>query len=192
MDTVANTDIEFEKSFFTDLVQVSLPEGVCVLAPDIITKKGLHQNPHKRYRPSRLEIYAYTLIFHSLFLTVFFENLQNVIRRLSQWKPSFRSGAKKRENADYEIIYSPHGSCFLMYRNYFERGGTLDFKGFMYGEEIYVAEQARRLNVKIAWVPRLKITHDRKKTTGIVKASQKKQWRQESARILWDDYFSKG
>jgi GT2 family glycosyltransferase len=65
-------------------------------------------------------------------------------------------------------IYAPHGACIVFSRHYFEAGGNLDYPCFLYGEEFFVAETARRLQLAIVVDPALKITHHEHATTGLL------------------------
>lgn len=185
---VTNTDIEFGDEYFDRLISILPPEGVCCIAPDILLQNGLRQNPHMRKRPSRLEMYAYTLIYRSPFVTAVLDRLYYIFTSLKSWLKSNDQTASLL----FEIIYAPHGSCVMFHRTFFERGGGINFKGFMYGEEIYIGEEARRRNLKIAWAPGLKVLHYKKATTGKVLHAEKVRWRLEISKILWDDYFAKG
>jgi GT2 family glycosyltransferase len=84
----------------------------------------------------------------------------------------------------FELIYAPHGSCIILHKTFLEHGGKIDYKGFMYGEEIYIGEEALKQNFKILWVPDLKVRHFKKATTGMVRHAQKVRWRLEISKII--------
>jgi len=184
---ITNTDIKFDEKFFNNLVNLILPEEVCCIAPDVLLENGYRQNAHKKCRPGDFEMYAYTLIYRNTFLTFILDNLYyyscNLRRKLKDKKIKLPS--------NFELIYAPHGSCFLLKKTFFEKGGNLNYKGFMYGEEIYIAEEIRKLNLDVAWVPELKVTHFKKSTTCKVLNEKKVRWRLEISKILWNDYFAR-
>ena len=47
----------------------------------------------------------------------------------------------------------------LFASSYFDKGGTLNYPSFLFGEELFVAEQARQLNLTTVFEPSLKIEH---------------------------------
>jgi GT2 family glycosyltransferase len=139
-------------------------------------------------------MYAYTLIYRSPFVTALLDRLYYILTELKSRLKSNGSAVPISEdiNGPYlETIYAPHGSCVMFRRTFFEQGGRMNFKGFMYGEEIYIGEEARRRNLKIAWAPGLKVLHYKKVTTGKVLQAERVRWRLEISKILWNDYFSK-
>jgi GT2 family glycosyltransferase len=56
-------------------------------------------------------------------------------------------------------IFAPHGSCIIFNKNYFERGGTLEPISFLFGEEMFIGETARRINLEVVYVPDLQVSH---------------------------------
>ncbi len=132
-------------------------------------------------------MYAYTLIYRSNLVTYLLDNLYCYVRTLKR-----RNKKKSLElPSDYERIYAPHGSCFLLRKNFFEKGGRLNYKGFMYGEEIYIAEEIRKLDFHVAWVPQLKVMHFKSSTSCKVLNDKKVRWRLDISKILWNDFFRK-
>lgn len=184
---ISNTDIEFAPEFFNRLISLDIPENICCIAPDILLENGFRQNPHKKCRPCNFEMFAYTLIYKSNFVTYALDNLYYYFCNLKRQLKS----KKLRLPKGYELIYAPHGSCFFLNNIFFRKGGRLDYKGFMYGEEIYIAEEIRKLELNIAWIPELKVTHFKKSTTCNVLNEKKVHWRLEVSKILWNDYFRK-
>lgn len=190
---IANTDIEFEMDFFTRLIRLQFPENVAVLAPDITLKNGTRQNPYKKKRPGRLEMFLYTLIYRSSIMTRSLDRLKYFLCYLREKVPNGlapKGSLPMDKNHYYRIIYAPHGSLMFLHKTFFEQGGSLNFDGFMYGEEIYIAEEARALNLRIAWIPDLRVVHFHRAATGMVSHAQKRLWRLDSANILWRRYFS--
>jgi GT2 family glycosyltransferase len=191
---IANTDISFEKDFFIRLVRLRLPDKVAVLAPDITLQNGTCQNPYMKKRLGKPEMYLYTLIYRSSLLTRSMDCLKCSLCSLREKVKSSlfpNDSLEMDKTQEYHIIYAPHGSCMLLHRTFFEQGGMLNFEGFMYGEEIFIAEEARALGLRVAWVPDLRVVHFQKAATGMVYHTQKRLWRYQSSSILWRKYFSK-
>jgi GT2 family glycosyltransferase len=89
-------------------------------------------------------------------------------------------------------IYSTHGSLMIFHNRFFERGGTLEYGGFLYGEEIHVAEQVRQMGLDILWTPSLQAYHQGGATMEMVSIDQRRQWWKESYEFLYQTYFRAG
>jgi hypothetical protein len=72
-------------------------------------------------------------------------------------------------------------------REYFARGGTLTHVPFLYGEEIMVAETARRLELAVVYDSGFRIKHVEHSTTG--KNPLVGQYLADSARHCANIYF---
>jgi GT2 family glycosyltransferase len=70
-------------------------------------------------------------------------------------------------------IYAPHGSIFIFRRAFFEHGGNIRFPYFLFGEEIYIAEQVKEKGGKILYAPELNIIHNEHTSTGLFKWGRK-------------------
>ena len=162
---VSNTDIEFlHEDFFTRLHTEHSTVPPAIIAPAIYSfLKNRNQNPYLHRRPSSIRMHFYSTCFrYSLFL--------NVYERLSslKWKTCkmFKNKPAHSSSSGQSFsIYAPHGSFVIFNRKYFEEGGTLDHGVFLFGEEIFVAETARRLGLKIVYDPRLVVLHREHSTT---------------------------
>jgi GT2 family glycosyltransferase len=89
-------------------------------------------------------------------------------------------------------IYAAHGSAVFIRDTFFRRGGSLRFGGFMFGEEIHLAEQARRLGLSVLYLPTIRVIHGGGSTTMRVHTRERRRWHLESARVLWNQYFGGG
>lgn len=180
---VTNTDIELAEDFLTRLETLALPADAGVVAPDIVLPGGARQNPLLRDRPSPQAMRTYARLMRRLVFSAVFE----ISVRL---RHVFRSYAPD-DDASHAVIpiYAPHGSLMLFRRSFFERGGILAYGTMMYGEEIHIAEQARRAGVGVVWCPELVARHFEHSTTSKVSVFMRTEWRAESAEHLWQVYF---
>jgi hypothetical protein len=74
-------------------------------------------------------------------------------------------------------------------RAYFDAGATLNFGSFLYGEELFVAEECRRTKQHISFEPSLKMIHREHTTTGIYKNASHMKWLHQSIRFIRDKYY---
>jgi GT2 family glycosyltransferase len=86
-------------------------------------------------------------------------------------------------------IYAPHGSFLIFNWSYFSTGGTLDHPTFLFGEEIFVAEAARRLKLRVVHDPRLVVFHEEHATTGIFPRAAMARYLRESSAYMADQFF---
>lgn len=162
------------------LAAASLSDDVAMVAPGVMLGGITPQNPFLSKRPSRARMWSYTVAFRSTLLTRVMDVLLDLKRRRATQAPSSRHPRP---------IYAPHGSIVFVRAVFFERGGTLAYRGFMFGEEIHLAEQARRLGMTVLFLPSVEVTHEGGSTTGRVASARRREWHCASADVLWEDYF---
>ena len=75
----------------------------------------------------------------------------------------------------------------IFYRTYFEKGGTLDHGAFLFGEEVFVAESARKFGMEIVYDKRLRVIHSEHVTTRSSKDRMK--YKYEAARYCAKEFF---
>lgn len=156
---VCNTDIKLGfNDFFSHLVKHFENEPPAIVAPSIISNfTGTDQNPYMRRRPCAARMHFYKLVFRYRATFKIYEYIslikKNIIRSAKFLIKNY-TGDKKTIP-----IYAPHGSFMIFHKNYFNRGGSLKYKVFLFGEEIFIAETALKLGLKIIYYPELRVIH---------------------------------
>ena len=152
---VCNVDIVFdEKDFFEKLLAKNFMSDVGIIAPSIISDKWkTDTNPKIISRYTKKKMNFYRTVCSNTFT-------QNAYMTISYFKKILKSPAAMRRKVS-QIIYAPHGSCIIFNENYFKNGGNFKHISFLFGEEIFVAETARRLNLNVLYEPDLKVSPDR-------------------------------
>lgn len=166
---VCNHDVVIEDRDFFSKLFAHDPSAAGVVAPRIqILPNGTDQNPFMKYRPSALRWRVFRFAKSSYGVAVIWDWMSRLKKALktSRWVPG--RGASETQILPSEPVYAAHGSFFIFSRAYFERGGHLDEKLFLYGEEISVAEICRSLELPIIYVPSLRVFHDEHRSTGRV------------------------
>lgn len=182
---VSNTDLVLGDDFLLRLAEVRESDDLGVIAPDVRLPSRAAQNPLLRRRPPRTMMLAYALLARSRTFALAFESGVRVRHFLRAF-----AGAGEDSDSGNATIYAPHGSIVLFHRRFFERGATLRYGGMMFGEEIHIAEQARRAGLRVTWRRDLRVVHEQHATMRDVRAAQRHQWLAESAGVLWRDYFA--
>lgn len=191
---VSNTDILFPHSdFFSKLFEFYPGGNSTVIAPAIYsTLSETNQNPYMVQRPSKSRMIFYNRLFHNYSIYSAYQLLGLLRKKLRVFTRSSRalSGNKNNDSKNSPVpIYAPHGSFILFHRNYFESGGSLDHGAFLFGEEIFVAETARRLGISIVYDPRLEVTHYEHATTGLIKNRKMVQFEREASSYCINNFF---
>lgn len=186
---VSNTDLLLEAGPFDGpLNRYARVPGIGVIAPSVTsTVTGIDQNPFMDRRPAALRMHLIKWMFKTrptlaVWLAAF--RVKSLIRR---WLRRGTVSVSVAADLVARPIYAPHGSFIAFSREYFARGGTLNHAPFLYGEELMVAETARRLGLAVLYDPKLKLKHVEHSTTGISAAAR--IYRAASASYCADTYF---
>ena len=156
---VSNVDLQLDKSFFDNLAKLQAVPDVGVIAPKIRSlSNGRDLNPKMLVRPSvkkikfRRALFAYPVLF----------KIYNILTRVKEYLVSKKQKITVKENSSvtgFLEMYGAHGSFILFTKNYFLAGASVDYPRFLFGEEGFVAEQARAKSLKIIHTPQI-IIHD--------------------------------
>ena len=188
---IANADVRVEgESFFEELQRLHGDDPPAVIAPTIISVAfGNDQNPNFERRPSGMRMRFYKMVFNQYLLNVSYQAMSLLVSRVQAAVQGRFSRFMHADNPPREI-YAPHGAFMLVHRSYFEAGGDLAHGAFLFGEEIYVAEKARTLGLRVLYEPRLRVLHQEHATMGSFGDSRIARHRGEAAAYLADHFFS--
>jgi GT2 family glycosyltransferase len=184
---VSNPDVFFpDRDVLQRLCEAHRGDAV-VIAPSIRTKgSSVDQNPYMRVRPSRFRMHLYRWIFSAYPIDVVYQGLSWIKHRTmeaaSEERPAGPASAPEK-------IYAPQGAFIAFHRSYFERGGTLDHGAFLFGEEIFVAETARRLGMTVMYDPALVIEHTERSTAAGLFNRNTSRYRKQASRYLAKTFF---
>ncbi|NMA85114.1 MAG: glycosyltransferase family 2 protein [Epulopiscium sp.] len=157
---VMNNDVMIKQpNFISLLLHEAFKNEVYIIAPDIITPSGNHQNPYRVTSIETKEILYILLLNNFNKLAYSIPGLSKLILHVNNTRPRIRKTSKtKWENELDEII--PHGSCVVYTKKWVDNE---DFaflpKTFMYLEEYLLDEYIRKKRYKTKYIPRLKVHH---------------------------------
>ena len=178
---IINPDLTLRPDALLALGNAPIANDVGIVAPSILLAGTTPQNPFLEKRPSRARMRFYTIAFRSAVLTRALDALLESKRRAARRATTAGRGPRP--------VYAPHGSLVFISARFFDRGGTLAYRAFMYGEEIHLAEQARSQALRVLFVPSVEAVHHGGSTTGRIDAHRRREWHRASADVLWEDYF---
>lgn len=159
---VMNTDVVFGgPTVLGQLRRESLSrDDLGVLAPAIISERsGRDQNPHLVAMPS-VRVAAMRRWATATPLLTQLSLLLSDVRRRKRPLPGTQPG-------EVSLIYAAHGSFMYLTEKYFASSGDLRHPLFLFGEEIYVAEHARRAGLETWHLPMVTMNHVEHGTMGI-------------------------
>lgn len=186
---IANSDILFlDSDFFVHLRRMKPGNDVLGIAPDILRAPTLaeaddtayRENPMRKERMSRRSIRLRTWIYRSRLLTMAHYYRSSLVRRASR---------KLVVKAAAGPIYMMHGSFMIFRRAYFERCAGFDFPSFLFGEEIFVAEEVLEGGGTIVLNPELRLLHIGGSTTLEIPSVRRSRYELASFRMLLARYF---
>ena len=173
---VLNTDVSAPADLVSGLLARS---PVTVVAPRVWSlTRHRDQNPYLRSRPTKRDRLRWRAMFAVL----------PVARAVVWWtnrprRGSVVTGPETASPASADV-YAPHGSCLVLPRAYFERGGDLTHGCFLFGEEITIAERCRELGIPVRYDPSLCFEHREHASTGTWRSPEVLRWQRESVRYV--------
>lgn len=154
---VCNNDITFpDKNFFKILKKINLKDFP-IIGPKIIDSIGQELNPFMYSPLSMIEKFYWNIYFISYPFSLIMILINKFIK--------FINFKKQPKNNQEKSVYAVHGSFILFSNYFFKKGGWFDDNFEMYGEELTVAEIAKKLDIPVSYFPELQIIHNEHRST---------------------------
>ncbi|ENI4486274.1 glycosyltransferase family 2 protein [Vibrio fluvialis] len=180
---ICNNDISFDvNNIINNLPDIKINEDKCMVISPSIIDHGTNVNPYMINRKSKYYMMMWNVILSTY--TTF-----NIFHRLNKWL-SKKTTKKAKKNFKGKYIYGTHGSVFIINSKYFTNGGSIRKLPFLYGEEMYIAEQVSRLNGKCAYVPELCFYHKGSATLGKDHSKFKYDKIKEAHEYIYKEFYS--
>lgn len=150
---VGNNDLEFPEDFCSKLEGI-LPEieRYPVTSPDIVTKDGLHQNPHVISHISKFREIMYDVYYSNYYVGLALHALAKRFRRISD-----RADELQWQTA--RSIYQGHGSAYILGPRFFEEFQELWAPTFLMSEEFFLSKQLGDKGYAVYYDPRVTVNH---------------------------------
>jgi GT2 family glycosyltransferase len=149
---VGNNDLTFQSDFSTTLRRLNYDSRTFVIAPNVISADGRHQNPHCINHVSRFRVFCYDLYFANYY---FGKLLFWTMQALKKYVISTENETWKTQ----QYIYMGIGACYVLTENFFKVYKNLDARVFLWGEEALLAGQIANAGGKTLYVPSLIVHH---------------------------------
>lgn len=172
---ICNNDLFYEPSFCLELCRSGYGKNIFAVCPDVITKDGIHQNPHvlKRMgwaRRFQLDIYFLHYYFAWTLLLIL-----RVIRPVKSSPPQPTSPCE---------IHMGIGACYVLTRAFLDSFKKLYYPHFLYGEEAYFSDQIHSSGGVLLFDPVLRVHHA--ESASLSKIPRRATY--EFARVGYPDY----
>jgi GT2 family glycosyltransferase len=182
----SNADLVVDPGFFVELRACG--RRGAVLAPSILVRTASgerDQNPAYEVRPSRLRLMCLRAIYSRAWMFSAYRVLWGLLAIVRAFAgPRALPGTRTSR-----LIYAPHGAMFIFADiNFFL--SLKDFKPFLFGEEIFVAEEARRTGADTVYVPNVRVWHSRHVSMKLVPQERQRRFLLEALSFLLERYYS--
>lgn len=158
---IGNNDIKLHDDFISNLRSIKLNENELVIAPDVITRNGIHENPHVIKRVSQLRKVAYSIYYSNYYLARIINCFYSTERKPKSFDPQRKH------------IYMGIGAVYILTPYFFRHFNKLWDDLFLYGEEALFAGQIASVDGKILYEPLLKCDHNESSTTSKLGSKKK-------------------
>lgn len=169
---IGNNDIIFDNNFVNNLNDIILSKNDLVLAPDVITNNGSHENPHVITKMSFLRKLKYHIYFSNYSIAKVLEKIKNPNQR------PFKQYDSKRKK-----IHMGIGALYILTPYFFQYFDKLTEEVFLYGEEAVLAGQINSVNGNIIYEPKLICYHNESSTTSKISTKEKYEIIRKSYKI---------
>jgi GT2 family glycosyltransferase len=156
-----------------------------VIAPSILAVgDGFDQNPKYVERLSREKLIRLRRIYSHAISYVAYQGAARIREKLL-------GPRRSRPPSSDSHVYAPHGSMFVFTDvDFFRR--LPPYPCFLFGEELFVAEEARRRRVPVTYRPQLRVTDERHASIRLLGAATRRRLMLESIRYILETYYREG
>lgn len=140
---ITNVDLTVSDDAFQCLGNMKVDDNVGWIATALVSnKENRDRNPEVLRRYSRRRLVMLKFKFDYPIVDFVYNRTLYKRKRLR----------KKYSAMD---IYAGHGSFILLTKAYFEKCGIIDYPVFLFGEELYLAEECRKHSLRVVYRPEI-------------------------------------
>jgi GT2 family glycosyltransferase len=166
---VGNNDLIFPKNFIDSIhCNLSKLQYHAVISPNIITRDGVHQNPHVINRISKFREIMFDLYYCNYYLAL-------IIKKIAELTKSFTDRRDEEKFAIEQTIYQGYGACYILGPLFFKYFDFLWAPTFLFGEEYFLSMQLESKKLHFYYEPSIIVKHHLHAT--MAKLQSKKQWK---------------
>ncbi|PRY82676.1 hypothetical protein [Alkalibacterium olivapovliticus] len=177
---ISNTDIIInEKDFFKKFLESEYSEDIWCIAPSVYNLKNeTYDNPKyiDRIPANKMKksIYIHDKpILSSLYLTL----------------GKYKAKKNKRIKKESQYAYAVQGCFFALNIEFMEIIKNQEYKGFLFGEENFIAELITKQNKKSYCNNEIEIIHNEKTSTGGLNYQKRAQFYFSSHKFIYEEFY---
>ncbi|MCI8485301.1 MAG: hypothetical protein HFH41_13335 [Lachnospiraceae bacterium] len=176
---ISNVDLIMDHTFFSELGKINLDKNIGCVAPSIWSDiEHGDRNPKMIDRTNAKKLKLLRIMYKFPLLHMFYEKAFYLRRR------------KKVQDQRETYIYAPHGSFMLFTSSFRTFLSVMNYPVFLFGEEIFIAENLRKNHLKTVYQPCLKIYDAEHVSTGTLKSKAYYRYNYEAVDMLLRRYFN--
>ena len=168
---LTNPDLEFYEGEWEGVL-AEYSDQQALIAPDIVTPQNIHQNPNRRKKFSKLEVFLIDVSKTTYWI-------YQIVTKLRSWIKIMVRGLGEKNQADETAliqkseIWQPHGSCMITNASWNRVQASLDHDVFLWGEEALIAGVFRGYGIKTYFDKRIKVLHNEHSATDMLMGKQR-------------------
>lgn len=176
---ISNVDLEISEQFFSVLSLVKQEDKVACIAPSILSEKEKRdRNPKILSRPSKKKLQLQKLLYmypilDKIYTIAFYSKRRNKVQNYPRGK-----------------IYAPHGSFMIFTRQFSDFIQTMDYPCFLFGEEVFIAENILKKELSVVYEPTLCVYDSDHVSTGMMKSKSYYKYNFLSVNMLLKEFFN--
>ena len=179
----SNPDVHFAPDFFVKLRGL-MPSFSGVLAPAIVSIRDcFDQNPKYFQRLSVSKLRRLRRIYSIPIAFRIFMVLARIKERFFVRRTNLDSHARS-----FTEIYAPHGAVLIFTDLTFFKS-LPSYPCFLFGEELFIAEEAARRQVSIFYHPTLRVDDLRSQSVGKIPSDRHRRLMLESVEFILSEYY---
>lgn len=152
---ISNVDIQIQTDMLARLSTAEYDDSIAWIAPRIWSKlEGRDRNPKVSRRYSKRKLNILRTLFRYPILYFLYTHSLYKRKKIAQSAPAAKQ------------IYAGHGSFIILTRQYIQKCGIIDYPVFLFGEEIYLAEEIMKQNLTVHYDPSLCVNDMEHASTG--------------------------
>lgn len=169
---IGNNDLTFGKDFIANIERHrSVLKRWAVVAPDIVTVDGVHQNPHVFHPIQATRRLAWDLLYSTYPIGLAVSAFARLTRR---WTVRHENSPESELYQRSGPVEQGYGACYLIGDAFFRHFEALCAPTFLMQEEFFLAEQLATIGQKTWYDPRFRVVHHTHASTG--KLPQRRRW----------------
>jgi len=180
-----NPDIKLEPDFFVKLKEAADEKNSAIIAPAIISADdGFDQNPKYLSKLSLKKLKRLNFIYSNMLTFSMF----TLLARVKEIFSAKQKSALANNTMAGQNIYAPHGAIFIFLDIDFYLNLPV-FDCFLFGEELFIAEEARKGNITITYKPKIKVIDERHASINLLSNNTVRGYYLESIQYLLKRYY---